>query len=340
MFDPPPEVLTAAGYALVLCAGVIVYMRFTFSRPASDVSVRMSIARVFTCGGWAATLAVFVWWNELCGYWNYFIFPQIRWLLLVPTGAAIGLIIYAMKSRLYLAEDGQIEATGPYKWSRYPFDAALAIFLFSLTLFCGNWMILAIALFFMMLHRVAVTGNVERVRRKLLGEPYAEYASRTGWFFPGSGTTNNVQYQVPSRFGLTAIMGLLTVLAIIFGILRSVESPPVVYLFVGSEIMAICLAQIVVGSAPRGGSALTGAILLPFWVYITLDRPGMPAEYEIVLFVSLVSFGALMGYCIGALAAGFFLMMDLIEPWLIRDTTAYPLPTAELTAQDGFHEPD
>ena len=42
-----------------------------------------------------------------------------------------------------------------------------------------------------------------------------------------------------------------------------------------------------------------------------------------------------MGYCIGTLAAGFFLLMDLIEPWLLRDTTAYQFPTPDFPAQDG-----
>jgi hypothetical protein len=125
-------------------------------------------------------------------------------------------------------------------------------------------------------------------------------------------------------------MGLLTVLAVIFGVLRAIESPPVVYLFVGSEIMAICLVQILFGSAPRGGSTVTGAILLPFWVYLTLKTPAIPVAYELILFTSLIGFGALMGYCIGTLAAGFFLMMDLIEPWLIRDSAVYQLPLHEL----------
>ncbi len=358
MFDTPPEVRTAAGYLLVLSVGVVFYMRFAFPRAATDVAVRTSFVRILVSSAWGATIASFVLWPDTLHHWNFFMFPQVRWSTMVPTAIAILLMIWALRSQLRLDEDGEIVATGPYVWCRYPFDTALSLFFVSVTLLCANWLIIAITLALNLFHRLGVPNELERVRRARLGPAYEAYAARTGWFLPSSAPTKKAQYQVPSRFSLTAIMGLLTVLAMIFGLLRAFDAHPVVYLFVGSEIVAICLAQILVGSAPRGGSTLTGAILLPLWVYLTMRK--MPSAgpmvalvlagqtevspmIELLLVVAfhslvllmLVAFGALMGYCIGTLAAGFFLMMDLIEPWLLRDTTAYQLPSHDLPAQDG-----
>lgn len=358
MFDAPAEVRTAAGYLLVLSVGVVFYMRFAFSRAATDVSARTSYVRVEVSLAWGATVAIFVLWPDVLLFWNFFMFPQVRWFTMVPVAIGMLLMIWALNSQLQLDEDGEVVATGPYAWSRYPFDMALSLFFVSVTLLCANWLIIAITLALNVVHRLGVPKELERVRRDRLGPAYEVYAARTGWFLPSAGSTKKERYQVPSRFSLTAIMGLLTVLAIIFGSLRGVGAHPVVYLFIGSEIVAICLAQILVGSAPRGGSTLTGAILLPLWVYMTMRKLPSAAPllafafagqssvspiletlivliFHSLLFLMLVSFGALLGYCIGTLAAGFFLMMDLIEPWLLRNTTAYPLPAHDTAAQDG-----
>ena len=128
---------------------------------------------------------------------------------------------------------------------------------------------------------------------------------------------------------MAAIVALLTAFGIVFGVLKYWQTPPVVYLFVASEIVAICLAQILFGSAPRIGSITTGAVLLPFWVSLTVeDRLVnlMSPEVFWISLVSLVAFGGLLGYCIGALAAGFFLVMDMLEGALPSHTSSAPQP--------------
>ncbi|MCA9121964.1 MAG: hypothetical protein H6822_26500 [Planctomycetaceae bacterium] len=325
MFEAPHEARMAAGYLLALGFGIVVYMRFAFTRQESDVSVRSSVSRIVLCGVWGGAVVVYIVWPDLVRHWNFFMFSQIRWGTTGPAIMGVLLIVWAMRSHLRSAEDGSIDAGGLYAWCRYPLDAAIGVFMVSVTLLCANWLLIALTMVLLCLHRLAIPYEVERYRHRLLGCKYDEYAARTGWFLPTAAPIKKSQYQVPSRFGLTAIMGLLTVLAFIFGALHAVEAPPAIYLFVGSEILAICLVQILVGSSPRGGSTLTGAVLLPFWVYMTLRTPSMPLGFEFVFIGSLVAFGGLLGYCIGALAAGFFLMIDLIEPWLIRDAAAYPL---------------
>ena len=338
MFEAPPEVQVAAGYLLALAAGVVLYMRFAFSRAPTDVSVRSSVARIVYCLVWGTTIVIFVRWAGLLAHWNFFIYPQVRWSSMVPAAVSILLIIWAMRSHLQLDAEGNIDASGLYKWCRYPLDTALTVFAIAMALLCANLLLIAVTLISFSLHRIAVPYELERVRRSRLGPAYDEYAARTGWFLPSVAPVKKARYQVPTRFGLTAIMGLLTVLAIIFGSLRAFDAPPAVYLFVGSEIVAICLAQILCGSAPRGISALTGAILLPLWVFLTMKTPAIPLTLDLMF--RLVAFGGLMGYCIGALAAGFFLMMDLIEPWLIRDTTVYQVPLHDFPGRNSPTDSD
>jgi len=76
--------------------------------------------------------------------------------------------------------------------------------------------------------------------------------------------------------------------------------------------------QIVFARFPRRASALTGAVLLPFWTAIWYYNylPQVPLNWLIAVAAIVALFGALLGYLIGGLAAGFFLVMDLIEPYL------------------------
>ena len=85
---------------------------------------------------------------------------------------------------------------------------------------------------------------------------------------------------------------------------------------------------------------LTGAILLPLWVFLTMKTRVVSLPFQLILTLFLFAFGGLMGYCVGALAAGFFLMMDLIEPWLVRDTTAYDLPLHEFPGSKSPSDSD
>ena len=73
-------------------------------------------------------------------------------------------------------------------------------------------------------------------------------------------------YSVPKRFGLAALLALITALGCLFGALRLVETPPVIYLFLGLEVMAICVAQMFYNAEPRRASMIAGAILMPIFI--------------------------------------------------------------------------
>jgi hypothetical protein len=113
------------------------------------------------------------------------------------------------------------------------------------------------------------------------------------------------------------ILALMTVFAVLFGFLRGFGASAWLYLFLGTQAVAVCLVQMWFGAVPRGASMLVGSVFLPLWVWglyvwgsadAPTDFKGTWADLPIVLI-----FGALLGYCTGALAAGVFLVMDALS---------------------------
>src|SRR5439155_26239308 len=76
--------------------------------------------------------------------------------------------------------------------------------------------------------------------------------------------TEPAQYKVPQRFDMSAILGIMTALAILFGGFRLMNAPPVVYLFFGIQSVVICLFQMFNCKMPRAASVIAGAITAPF----------------------------------------------------------------------------
>jgi hypothetical protein len=127
-------------------------------------------------------------------------------------------------------------------------------------------------------------------------------------------------YVVPQRFGVSAILGIMTVVAILFGGLHWVDAWPVFYLFFGVLVIAICLVQMFSGRAPRLASTVAGMLFLPaFVVLAALFDPHFGREDYLILVaiaIGCIPVGALLGYLTGTCAAGIFLVMDALEPYL------------------------
>lgn len=124
-------------------------------------------------------------------------------------------------------------------------------------------------------------------------------------------------YSVPKRFGLSALLALITALACLFGALRRLDTPPVIYLFLGTEVMAICVAQMFYNAEPRRASMIAGAILMPiFLAGAAFFVPGPDLSATVCMIVPGILFGAFAGYLIGTCVAGIFLLMDKLEPYL------------------------
>lgn len=137
------------------------------------------------------------------------------------------------------------------------------------------------------------------------------------------------EYVVPQRFGMSAILGITTALAILFGAMHWLNSEPGWYLFLGAQSIIICLVQMFHGKAPRQASAVAGAIIAPLFVLGWGVLEGRaPAAAVLCLMVGSVPVGAFIGYLNGTCAAGIFLVMDKAEKYLRREHDAPHTPAA------------
>jgi len=128
----------------------------------------------------------------------------------------------------------------------------------------------------------------------------------------------HADYVVPQRFGLSAILGMTTALAILFGCMRWLDAEPAWYLFYGLQSIVICIVQMFHGKSPRRASAIAGAIMGPLFLLGTAwfswaDR--VEAGEVLCMTVMMVPCGAFLGYLNGTCAAGIFLVMDKLEQY-------------------------
>jgi hypothetical protein len=127
------------------------------------------------------------------------------------------------------------------------------------------------------------------------------------------------EFMVPKTFGMSAILGIMTALAFVFGALRWLDAYPVFYFFFAVEALAICLAQMLYGKSPRLASIVMGAVILPaFTVVAVMFAPVRPRDMPGIgcLMIAFVPCGAVLGYLTGTCAAGTFLVMEYLEPYL------------------------
>jgi hypothetical protein len=129
------------------------------------------------------------------------------------------------------------------------------------------------------------------------------------------------QYMVPRRFGMSAILGIMTALAILFGCFRMLNAEPVVYLFFGMQTLVICFVQMLNGKTPRLASSIAGAVLVPLFLMLFMIMSGRRWDIGRMMFVTIslafaIPVGAFLGYLTGTCAAGIFLVMDYLEPIL------------------------
>jgi protein-S-isoprenylcysteine O-methyltransferase Ste14 len=337
---PGPEFRFAVVYFLLLRAGAFIWLRGSQGRTYIAPDLPGRAGRLFRflnassyvlmvgplLGFLAAPLAM------ADGQLN--VVSILPWLAVVPAGLALLLVVW---SGARSDSDAALPyREGPYRHIRYPIASADALFFLSLGLLTANSIAILTAAGGVVLLRCGMLPLEESARRRAWGQPYLEIVQRTGVFRPPLKNIIGRQYTVPKRFGMAAIVALLTVFALLFGILKYFDAPPIIYLFVASEITAICLVQIFFGEAPRFGSVFIGALLLPFWVSLTFGNgPSyMPHEVVFSLYVFMFLFGGLLGYCIGALAAGFFLLMDALET-AVLDDTAGPVEAALVHSAEG-----
>lgn len=120
---------------------------------------------------------------------------------------------------------------------------------------------------------------------------------------------------------MAGMLAITTLMAVLFGILRSFNAHPAAYIFLGLLALVTCLVQMRYGELPRVASMLAGVLvmflcalgLFLFGVYF--DRRFDLDDIGWLVFASpiLAGFGAFFGYLSGTCTAGLFLLMDMLE---------------------------
>lgn len=269
--------------------------------------------------------------NSVAAEYSIMWLPDLlRCCLLVPAVAGLLLLIWTYHSAISPAEMNANDLgrnrfiVGPFRAIRFPQWTADFLFFGSLLVATDNWIAVGSYLAAGLVFRSQYLPQSESAWQRLLGTEYGDYVRCSGALLPrlpADVAGLPAQYSVPKRFGLSAIIGLVTMFAVMFGAINLLQSQimefdisPTVHLFFGLQLMTIWIGQMRFGQAPRRISALVGAVLLPTFVYFGTEA-SVVSNWTPILVV-LFFLGALIGYCLGAVAAGLFLMIDWIGSYL------------------------
>lgn len=160
--------------------------------------------------------------------------------------------------------------------------------------------------------------------------------------FAGLTGSSTAEYQVPKRFGIGPLMGMMLLYSLIFAALRWFGAYPWMYLFLGLLGIVIGFGQMQGESNPRFSSILTGAIALPgcflaFFAFLGFMQ-GSVGFWELLggacIGTVLIFVGGLVGYIVGTVLAGVFLVGDRAEQAFYRWTGQ---TTADIGDNDASH---
>jgi hypothetical protein len=140
------------------------------------------------------------------------------------------------------------------------------------------------------------------------------------WQWLAGQIPDEATYHVPPRFGMSAIIGITTSLALLFALFRAFDAHPLVYVFSTALVFIVVVVQMRWGHVARSASIVAGAAWLPlFWVAFVVFMEDAPPLWSICCaFPFLVLFGGGFGYLAGTCAGGFFLLMEMLEQYWDR----------------------
>jgi hypothetical protein len=122
--------------------------------------------------------------------------------------------------------------------------------------------------------------------------------------------------RVPRRFGVGALLLLVTLFGFVFSMLRALDAHAAVYLGVGGFLIVIALAQMVLfqGKKPRLASFMAGGVYcsaLAVGASVVNTAHGYPPRPNFLFGPFL--FGGLLGYFAGCVLAGVFLLLKSLR---------------------------
>ncbi len=158
----------------------------------------------------------------------------------------------------------------------------------------------------------------------------------TLWLLLAKRLSADPTYHVPPRFGMSAIIGITTLLALLFAMFRAVDAHPIFYFFCTILLLVVVVVQMRWGHVARPASIVAWAVWFPLFL---LTLAGFVDEgrafFGICCLVPfLIPLGGILGYLAGTCAGGFFLLMELFERWwdcrLGRDESVRRTPPTQL----------
>jgi hypothetical protein len=121
-------------------------------------------------------------------------------------------------------------------------------------------------------------------------------------------------YSVPRKFSLRAVLMFMGLFAVLLALVRMAELPPSVPIFYMVFLALIAVSQMVFERSPRAASMLTGVVYLPVCHLLAPDvreHLRFSPIGENLLIMAVV--GGFLAYLGGTLAAGAFLVSDLMR---------------------------
>ncbi len=125
---------------------------------------------------------------------------------------------------------------------------------------------------------------------------------------------------VPRRFGVSVLLVITALYAVLFGLLQAVRAPAPVFFVIALFFTTIGLGQMFLfkGKRPRRASVLVGACFFPCLVLFMVgwETPRILHEAFVPILIGLACStmgGALLGYTGGGIVAGVFLVIDKLN---------------------------
>ena len=171
--------------------------------------------------------------------------------------------------------------------------------------------------------------SVEVVEEPMSVTPFS--LRKPWWAAWDSGATG-----VPRRFSMAALFFMMTLYAVIFATMQSLDANPTFFAVIAILVTGVGVGQPLLfgGKYPRAASVCVGAFLFPVEVlviaitqYASSSYTSLSADVAGWLFLLMcvcIPAGALLGYLAGGLTAGVFVVLDLLAKKTQREDDRPP----------------
>jgi hypothetical protein len=151
-------------------------------------------------------------------------------------------------------------------------------------------------------------------------DPYQEYQFSSVSSQPWGAQWDTPATGLPRRFGLSVMLSITTLFAIVFSTLQLYDAQPEVYVILGVLLFGVAVGQMFLfkGAFPRAASVWTGTVLFPIEIVVLAVYLSMTGHMHdgggVIVGIAVIStpVGAFLGYLAGGLTAGVVLLLEMV----------------------------